>query len=426
MIIESVETADIVGPDLPDMSLRAMVHDTVNRASVLDMHTHLFAPEFGPLNLYGIDEILTYHYLLAEFFRMNDIAEEKFWSLPKHEQANLIWETMFVRNSPLSESGAGVVRILSTLGLDPQAPNLREARAYYADISAAEHIDNIMRLAGVEQIVMTNDPLDPAERRAWDTLTNIDTRFKAVVRLDGLLNGYTGAVAQLQADGYKVDESCSAACCAEVRRFLGDWVKRMKPVYVAVSLPDDFEYPSDDVRGRLLAKAVLPLCREHNLPLALMIGVRRQVNPRLRLAGDGVGCADLTSLQNLCASNPDNRFLVTLLARENQHDLCVAARKFRNLMPFGCWWFLNNPSLISEITRMRLEMLGVTFIPQHSDARVMEQLLYKWPHSRRVIADALADNYEHLERNGLTITRELVSRDVNLLFRENFRKWAQL
>jgi hypothetical protein len=32
-------------------------------------------------------------------------------------------------------------------------------------------------------------------------------------------------------------------------------------------------------------------------------------------------------------------------------------------MVFGCWWFLNNPSLIEEIERMRMELLGVSFIP---------------------------------------------------------------
>ena len=62
-------------------------------------------------------------------------------------------------------------------------------------------------------------------------------------------------------------------------------------------------------------------------------------------------------------------------------------------MPFGCWWFLNNPSIVEEITRERLELPGTTFIPQHSDARVLEQVIYKWrntgatlaPHSRPVL-----------------------------------------
>lgn len=102
-----------------------------------------------------------------------------------------------------------------------------------------------------------------------------------------------------------------------------------------------------------------------------MVGVRRGVNSALRSAGDGVGRADVGALERMCAEYPDVRFLATFLSRENQHELCVAARKFSNLMPFGCWWFLNNPSIISEITRERLELLGTSFIPQHSDARIL-------------------------------------------------------
>jgi hypothetical protein len=68
--------------------------------------------------------------------------------------------------------------------------------------------------------------------------------------------------------------------------------------------------------------------------------------------------------------------LLTMLSRENQHELTVTARKFRNLMIFGCWWFLNNPTLINEITSMRFELLGTTVIPQHSDARILDQLVF--------------------------------------------------
>ena len=120
----------------------------------------------------------------------------------------------------------------------------------------------------------------------------------------------------------------------------------MDPFYLAVSLPDDFAWPEDSPRGRLIEQVVLPACRDHRLPFAMMIGVRRAVNPALRDAGDGVGKADVSTVHRLCRTHPDNRFLVTMLSRENQHELCVAARKFANLMPFGCWWFLNNPSIV--------------------------------------------------------------------------------
>jgi hypothetical protein len=126
------------------------------------------------------------------------------------------------------------------------------------------------------------------------------------------------------------------------------------------------------------------------------------------------------SVVNLCRRFPQNKFLVTMLARENQHELCVAARKFGNLMIFGCWWFLNNPSLIDEITRMRIELLGTSFIPQHSDARILDQLIYKWEHSRRIIGKVLADKYRDLMATGWKLTRSDIERDARVFLRDNF------
>jgi hypothetical protein len=157
-----------------------------------------------------------------------------------------------------------------------------------------------------------------------------------------------------------------------------------------------------------------------------MVGVRRGVNPALRMAGDGVGRADVSAVERLCAENPEVRFLATFLSRENQHELCVSSRKFPNLMPFGCWWFLNNPSIISEITTERLELLGTSFIPQHSDARILEQLIYKWRHSRRVIAGVLAESYGRLLESGRAVTRAEIERDVARMFSGNFRAWVGL
>jgi hypothetical protein len=117
---------------------------------------------------------------------------------------------------------------------------------------------------------------------------------------------------------------------------------------------------------------------------------------------------------------------VSVLSRENQHELCVYARKFNNLMPFGCWWFMNNPSIVEEITRERIELLGSSFIPQHSDARVLEQVIYKWRNTRRTLASILTNAYELIHNDGGGITRGDIQRDVNRLFRSNFENWTGL
>ena len=120
----STEPRDHYDSEPNRAELRRQVTDVVQRTPVIDVHTHLFAPQFRDLNLSGIDELLTYHYLIAETFRSSDVSAEDFWRLSKTEQADLVWTTLFVRNSPLSEATRGVIHVLKSFGLDP-----RNARA---------------------------------------------------------------------------------------------------------------------------------------------------------------------------------------------------------------------------------------------------------------------------------------------------------
>jgi hypothetical protein len=388
----------------------------------IDVHTHLFMPSLGRLGLWGIDELLTYHYLEAELFRSSAIRPEDYFRLPRKAQADAIWKALFLENTPVSEATRGVIAVLQAFDLP--VDDLRAAREYFASQKLNHHIGKVFELSGVSQAVMTNDPLDPEEGPLWESGAARDLRFHPVLRLDRILNKWTEHWPVLESKGYAVDREAAGRSGSEVRRFLMDWVRRMQPVYMAVSLPDTFEFPEESVRGRLLQDAVLPACREARIPLSLMIGVRYQVNPALRLAGDGVGKANLHSIEHLCAGYPENRFLTSVLSRENQHELCVYARKFANLMPFGCWWFLNNPSVVEEITRERLEMLGATFIPQHSDARVLEQMIYKWRNTRRTLAPILANAYRLVSEDGRAVSREDIRRDIEKLFRGNFENFC--
>ncbi|MGC0772735.1 MAG: hypothetical protein WB543_07340, partial [Candidatus Acidiferrum sp.] len=284
----------------------------------------------------------------------------------------------------------------------------------------------VLEMAGVNVVVMTNDPLDPEETAVWKNGDVKHSQFRAVLRLDRILCTWSAHWQVLASQGYRVDEQASGKSAAEVRRFLMDWQARMQAVYMAVSLPDTFAYPQETVGNRLLKEAVLPACCELGIPLSLMMGVRKQVNPAIRLAGDAVGKSDLKALENLCREFPENRFLVSVLSRESQHELCVYARKFSNLMPFGCWWFLNNPSIVEEITRERIEMLGTSFIPQHSDARVLEQVIYKWHNTRRTLSRVLSESYRLLSEDGRGVTRGDIQRDVTRLFRSNAEAWTGL
>jgi hypothetical protein len=405
--------------------LRQAVEAAVAQAKVTDVHTHIYPHCFGQLLLWGIDDLITYHYLIAETFRWIETPYEDYWKLSKRQQGGLIWQTLFLENSPVAESCRGILTVLNALGLDVTSRDLAAYRKHFDTLRVEDYVNTVFELGGVESVVMTNDPFDDDERKVWLESYQPDPRFQAALRIDQLILNWQANWPRLVEWGYAVEERVTAKTAKEVQRFLTDWAKRMNAVYMAASLPPDFAVSDQSSRSLLVRECVLPVSQGMNLPFAMMIGVKKLLSPELRLAGDGVGKASIETVEHLCATYPRNKFLVTMLSRENQHELAVAARKFRNLMPFGCWWFLNNPSLVDEITRMRLELLGLSFIPQHSDARVLDQLIYKWRHSRRVIADALYDKYADLMAAGWVMEEAEIKRDVEKLFGGNFRAFLE-
>jgi hypothetical protein len=381
------------------------VQEIFDRAPAVDMHTHLFPPNFGDLALSGVDELLTYHYLEAEYFRLRELSPGQYFSLAKPARAGVIWDALFVRNAPISEATRGVVAALTAFGLEVNRQDLNQAREFFRSREPETHVDSVMKLANLDWLVMTNDPLDAKESNVWRQRIQVDPRFKAALRLDSIVNHRWSNL-------------------NELRSFLEEWTTRMKPIYMAISFSDLSPFLEDSPRGKILREVVVPVCREMQMPLALMIGVKRNVNPEIGLAADGIGHANLELLADLCKTFYSNRLLVTCLQLENQHELCVLARKFSNLMPFGCWWFVNTSSMVSSITQQRIELLGTTFVAQHSDARVLEQLIYKWKDARRSVGEAYSRSCVRLRNEAYLMGEATVAHDANKLLRANFESFC--
>lgn len=395
--------------------LPQQVDKIIDEMPIADIHTHIYSEAFGDLLLWGIDEVLTYHYLVAELFRYRpDLDYQDYWDMPKLKQAELIWDEIFVKNSPISEAARGVVTILNKLGLDVGDKKLSSLRQYFSSVSTGEYIDKVFELANIKYAIMTNDPFDEKEQQVWNNGGQNDSRFKAVLRIDGILNDLGQYRKKINEQGFKIsNDGLSGSDITAIKDFFKAWIEKIKPVYIAASLPPDFRIDDGCERAKMVTECVMPIAREYNLPFAMMIGVKKLLNPALRLAGDCVGKADIDVIAALARDYPDVRFLVTMLSRENQHELCITARKFKNLMIFGCWWFLNNPSIIREMTAERIETLGFTMIPQHSDARVLDQLIYKWSHSRRIIAQVLTEKYSDIAEAGWPVMADDIKRDIN-------------
>ncbi|MBL7133069.1 MAG: glucuronate isomerase [Phycisphaerae bacterium] len=403
-------------------SLESEVRRAVEDVTVTDIHTHLFPPSHGNLLLWGVDELLTYHYLVAELFTVapRSLRPAKFWKLSKARQADLVWEYLFLAGGALSEACRGVITTLNVLGLDVANRDLAGVRQWFGRQKIDEYLPRVFELAGLDYAVMTNDPFKPQEVKHWKADTPRPDCFRPALRIDTMILDWPAACKTISAAGYKTGPAGGAKSFAEGRKFLLDWAKRIKPLYLAASLAADFAYPSRASSSAVIKHVVVPAAMELGIPVAMMIGVRKGVNPALGDGGDGVGVADVTAVQHLCQEFPKAKFIVTMLSRVNQHELCVLARKFGHLHVEGCWWFCNVPSIIEEITRMRLELLGTAFTVQHSDARILDQVIYKWAHTRKIVADVLVDKYTDLFGASWRPTADEIRRDVRAIFGGSF------
>lgn len=406
-------------------NVKKVIENLINSVYITDIHTHLFSECFKDMFLYGIDELLTYHYLVAEAMRYTNIDYRSFFNMNKNQQAEFIWETLFIKNTPISEPARSIITIFNKLGLDVNVKDINYYRNFFESKNLSEYIDEVFEIAKIKCVVMTNDPLDDKEREIWNNSYVKDNRFKAALRVDRVLNSWEESFIHIKKLGYKVEKDLSELTIKEIQRFLTDYIEKMDALYCAASLPPDFSMSDDSVRAKIIENCIIPVCREKNIPFALMIGVKRAVNPSLYLAGDSVKKADIEPLEYLCSKYPNNKFLVTMLSLENQQELTITARKFKNLMIFGCWWYLNSPSLIEFVTNMRIEWLGNSFIPQHSDCRVFEQLISKWEHSKTNIAAILVNKYSDLISEGYKISIDTIERDINNLFGENFWRFLK-
>jgi hypothetical protein len=360
-------------------SIKSVVLSEVASMELIDIHTHLLPPTHGALCLWGIDELLTYHYLVAEYFMTAPakIYPEEFYGKTKQEQADVIWKSLFCDRVPLSEACRGIITTLISLGLEKEvrSRDLDAIRSFYkafrirGEVGAIEFTEKLFSSAGVRYAIMTNIPFDSNEAHYWLSKIKFSARFRSALRIDPLLAGDTAAVMRsLIAAGYE-------STLDGARQYLNDWIDTMKPEYLMASTPHDFvlregslsdanntgvnmdnmvepfafvaatkaayaagcDGTEDDTPtvinedSDLLSEVLMKVCEDRDLPIALKIGAHRGINPQLKAAGDGMVYANSAVLCRLCTRYPKIRFLCTFLSRNNQHEACVLANKFRNL-----------------------------------------------------------------------------------------------
>jgi glucuronate isomerase len=382
----------------------------INSTPIFDLHTHLFPPKHEGYFLLGFKNLLNYHYLIAELLTAANIDASTFYSYNDEKKASLIWKELFEKRTPVSEACAGVLSILKELNIEIKNKSFLSICDEYDKKIQSDK--NILKLSNVSSLVMTNNPFDLDEWSLFNTNDWDKKIYLASLRLDDLILDYEEALKKAK------DQTSNQK--NTIVTYLEKCYSQSNPVYAAVSLNlETFHTIFEDS----FWKDILVWLENKNLPLSLMLGVKRAVNKDFGLAGDGIGDINLKELSNLCNLFPKNKFLVTCLSLNDQHELTVLARKHPNLRIFGFWWFMNQPTIIKQILKMRIDMLGFSFIPQHSDARVSDQLIYKWNHFKKILHPILLEYYQELLDKNFPISENILQRDIDNLLSGNAKKY---
>jgi len=262
------------------------VKQEVEAAEAVDMHTHLFPTGHGAMR-YGIDALLTYHYLVSEYLQTSRHSPEEFNSLPESTQAECVWEGLFVKATPFSEGCRGVLTTLCALGLHEEvaARDLTAIRKWYAGQDPDMFNEKMMRLARLRYVVTSHDPFDCQETESCTSPAPQAPRYQRALALDKLLEGDWAAVCRT------LKNAGEAFTLSGVANFLKRCTAAFKPLFITAATPHDFLYEERNVTDSfvngpvtidaaldgdaatlpsaqdVLDYVVLPLCDAAGLPL---------------------------------------------------------------------------------------------------------------------------------------------------------------
>jgi len=142
-----------------------------------------------------------------------------------------------------------------------------------------------------------------------------------------------------------------------------------------------------------VADQVLKACADHEMPLQLMLGVRKLREGNKRIAAYEPGM--IAMYADLFARHSGVKFDVFSASEQINHELAVIARLYPNVYVSGYWWHQMFPERIRSMVRERVQMLPMTkSCGFFSDARCVEWLYGRAKLARWEITYALTELVE--------------------------------
>ncbi len=378
--------------------LRNGVRDAMRKSGALDVWTNLSAS-------FELDEAARgVEALIADQAELHDLARAAGVPLPEERdvRCDVLFQALFVEQMPLSDAAQRTLLTLERLGMPLGMRDLDTLREQLREISSEERIARVLDLAKLRGIACTLDPFAPNAAEELE-------RIQASPHADRFLPTLT--VMTLQ-QALAQDTPISALGCAIERDRHGAHVGRIAEVLIQWATVTGARMvragwrTADTEQEMLMRYAVLPLCEETRLPLAMALPSDPKEAEAL-----------LAWVEEMLQRSPALRFV--LAAEDEQSAARLLRWKGRNARVFTV---LAVPHCKAKEA---LAAMGTLAVPYASGARVLEQTIGGWVEARREIAQALYERYLPLIKMGWGVHQAEIETDAAQILGGNWEKFCK-
>ena len=450
------------------------VKSIVNNYRVIDLQSDF---SYDLSCVYGIDNLLTTDKMICEFLSIHNTNLD-IYKLDKVKQADLIWDELFIKRTPLSDNCIEIISIIKSIGLEQFIMNLdlNGIRNYFGvnginSSNINEYTDKIFDLSGVNYTITSTKIFDKNEiiylenrftpkkndivlykknnitekvkildchclqgyplnynilfdngkekNTLWNYLFMCDEQFNKITkRFKNSLN-----IDILLRDYNKclnnglIKKYGFNENIDGVRDYLLYWFHVLRPKCFSMSLENEIDYDFVNVDTDWIGN-VSQILSTIIIPLSIELNIPISIKFENTKFLDVCDRSNLYSLFKLCKTFPKCKFIICFLCKVNYNKIFWLSKECSNLHIHGC--FLNNLKITKEITTNTFDVFSLNFSFHYSGSTVLEHFIYKWKQYKKIIIDILIDKYKKLELLGVIISKKNIERDVDILFNHSY------
>ncbi|MCX8189254.1 MAG: amidohydrolase [Nitrososphaeria archaeon] len=386
------------------------IYSFIENLYVVDVHNHLNPSSLSPKSY---EDVIFYHYIVTEL-ASSGMSTKSLEGLKGFERIkSALPYIKFLRNTSTYWT---LIKILHDLyGFD--SPTIDESSFIKAiDLLEQKRGDevwakNILKnYVHVKKSILT---FNPTER-----IPEYDKElFIGSLRMDPIIPNISKEVIQYLEQAYSIEIRSPNDLLESISKLVKTFSSHIVSFTINVQPDDNFIKlsPSEkeimpylqtlknvgviDATGRqylasYLLNHLIELCKEYNLTVQLMLGVKRPV-PGASPPDYAITVFNpqqLLDLTTLFSRNPEINFDVFISDSLLNHPLTVISKNYPNVFLSGYWWYTMYPEIIRYFLKLRIQMLPYNKIGGFfSDAYVADWVYGKAILAKRQIAHVLTE-----------------------------------